>query len=96
MSAQHELTREYSADKKQDIEFIEDKEQSHQIDANAIRTVETAFEGYTEEETAQMSKKLVRLIDWRVLPVLVLLFLVRRLFHPCKHVDPPAKLSSYS
>lgn len=38
--------------------------------------VETCFEGYTLEETQAMSKKLVRLIDFRVLPVLILLFLV--------------------
>ena len=72
----HVLTREFSPDKKQDIELIEDKEYGQQTDANLIRTVETKFEGYTEAETAQMSKKLVRLIDWRILPVLVLLFLV--------------------
>jgi len=72
----HVLTREFSPDKKQDIELIEDKEYGQQTDANVIRTVETKFEGYTEAETAQMSKKLVRLIDWRILPVLVLLFLV--------------------
>jgi len=72
----HVLTREFSPDKKQDIELIEDKEYGQQTDANVIRTAETKFEGYTEAETAQMSKKLVRLIDWRILPVLVLLFLV--------------------
>jgi hypothetical protein len=68
----HELTREFSTDKKHDVEYLEEAA----ADANPIRTVETKFEGYTEAETAQMSKKLVRLIDWRILPVLVLLFLV--------------------
>lgn len=75
-AATHELAREFSADKKRDEDFIEDKEDGQQVHVNAAKVVETCFEGYTEQETKQMSRKLVRLIDWRVLPVLVILFLV--------------------
>jgi len=68
-------------DKKQEVEMIEDKlipEEASVIEQNPVAVIETCFEGYTEEETKAMSKKLVRLIDFRVLPVLILLFLVRR------------------
>ena len=61
--------------------MIEDKlmpEDASIIAQNPVAVVETCFEGYTEEETKAMSKRLVRLIDFRVLPVLILLFLVNR------------------
>lgn len=36
----------------------------------------THFEHYSADETAQLSKKLVRKVDFRVMPVLVLLFIL--------------------
>jgi hypothetical protein len=65
--------------KDQEVEMIEDKSGPDltSLDAqDSTPVVETCFEGYTLEETQAMSKKLVRLIDFRVLPVLILLFLV--------------------
>lgn len=59
--------------------MIEDKSGPDLTSLDARDTtpvVETCFEGYTLEETQAMSKKLVRLIDFRVLPILILLFLV--------------------
>ncbi|KAJ9111496.1 hypothetical protein QFC22_006523 [Naganishia vaughanmartiniae] len=70
-------------DRKASIEMIENTGDLKELDALSTAdaqerqpTVETCFEGYTEEETKQQSKKLVRLIDFRVLPVLILLFLL--------------------
>jgi hypothetical protein len=68
-------------DKKQDVQMIEDKlmpEDASIDDQRPLPIVQTCFEGYSEEETKAMSKKLVRLIDFRVLPILILLFLVSR------------------
>jgi hypothetical protein len=77
MAVQHICNQD---DKKQEVEMIEDKlmpEDASVIEHNPIAVIQTCFEGYTEEETKALSKKLVRLIDFRVLPVLILLFLVR-------------------
>ncbi|KAJ9094094.1 hypothetical protein QFC21_006195 [Naganishia friedmannii] len=70
-------------DRKVSIEMIENNGDLKEFDAGSTTdaqerqpTVETCFEGYNEEETRQRSKKLVRLIDFRVLPVLILLFLL--------------------
>jgi len=77
--------------------MIEDKlmpEDASIIAQNPVVVVETCFEGYNEEETKAMSKRLVRLIDFRVLPVLILLFLVNRRQiiaeqrAPCLHETP--------
>jgi hypothetical protein len=90
---QHHQDLSYADDKKQDVEMIEDKEfgDAAQTEANPVRVVETCFEGYTEEETKVMGRKLVRLIDFRVLPVLILLFLVSHAprLHSVRHEADP-------
>lgn len=74
--------------KDQEVEMIEDKSGPDLTSLDARDTtpvVETCFEGHTLEETQAMSKKLVRLIDFRVLPILILLFLVSAA-HSCKDI----------
>ncbi|KAJ9093756.1 hypothetical protein QFC20_007063, partial [Naganishia adeliensis] len=78
--ASHDLDYKPTMDRKASIEMIEHndlKELDVTSEAQEMGVrVETCFEGYTEEETQKASKKLVRLIDFRVLPVLILLFLL--------------------
>jgi hypothetical protein len=63
--------------KMDDIELKEVAAQSHHTTPQQIQAQFETLRGLSQEEMATLNKKLVKKIDWRLMPCITLMFLMK-------------------
>lgn len=64
-------------EKKADVEFKEVSEVNYCITSQQIQARFETLKDLSEEQMAALNKKLVRRLDWRLMPCITLMFLMK-------------------
>lgn len=64
-------------EKKADVEFKEVSAESHHITPQQIQSRFETLRHLSEDQMTALNKKLVRKLDWRLMPCITLMFLMK-------------------
>lgn len=64
-------------EKKADVEFKEVSAENHKITPQQIQSRFETLRHLSEEQMAALNKRLVRKLDWRLMPCITLMFLMK-------------------
>ena len=72
------MTEIIADEKKADVEFKEVSAENHNVTAQQIQARFETLRHLSEEQMANLNKRLVRKLDWRLMPCITLMFLMKQ------------------